>query len=191
MNIVVRKATHADLQYAQAICDEMEESAKKRGTGIAKRDPEYIKKKMNDENSVIAFVGGKIAGFSYIEVYDDGEFVANSGLIVFPEFRALGIAKKIKKEIFKLSRSKFKKAKIVSITTSAIVMKMNTDLDFKPVTFSELPVSDRFWNGCKSCVNYEILMKKDKKVCLCTGLLYDPEKNQSKIKKFIQKWQKK
>ena len=135
--IVVRIATEADQKFAEDICKEMEESAKQRGTGIAKRAPQYLAQKMAHQNAVIAFVDHKIAGFSYIEVYDDGEFITNSGLIVFPGFRNLGLAKRIKKEIFKLSRNKFKGAKIVSITTSSPVMKLNTELGFKPVTFEE------------------------------------------------------
>ncbi len=187
--IVVRIATEADQKFAEDICNEMEESAKKRGTGIAKRAPEYIARKMANQNAVIAFIDDKIAGFSYIEIYDDGEFVTNSGLIIFPEYRKLGIAKKIKKEIFKLSKTKFKGAKIVSITTSSAVMKMNTALGFRPVTFEELPVSDAFWKGCQSCVNYDVLSRNNRKMCLCTGLLYDKEKNS--FIKILDKWRKK
>ncbi|APD08128.1 argininosuccinate synthase [Flavobacteriaceae bacterium UJ101] len=187
--IVVRIATEADQKFAEDICKEMEESAKKRGTGIAKRAPEYLAQKMIHQNAIIALVDNKIAGFSYIEIYDDGEFITNSGLIVFPEFRNLGLAKKIKKEIFKLSRTKFKGAKIVSITTSSAVLKLNTELSFRPVTFEELPVSESFWKGCQSCVNYDVLSRNNRKMCLCTGLLYDKEKKS--FIKILDKWRKK
>ena len=52
-------------------------------------------------------------------------------------------------------------------------MKMNTELGFKPVTFSELTDDEEFWNGCKECRNYDILQRNNFKMCLCTGLLYD------------------
>ena len=179
--IVIRITNIEDQKYANDISKEIENSAKKRGTGIAKRSPYYISRKIKSGNAIIAFVNNQLAGFSYIEIYDDGEFVANSGLIVFPKFRRMGIARRIKHKIFELSREKFKNAKIVSITTSSPVMKLNTELGFEPVTFDNLPVSNSFWNGCKSCENYDILQRKDKKMCLCTGLLYDAnEKNKMK-----------
>ncbi|WP_185870274.1 argininosuccinate synthase domain-containing protein [Blattabacterium cuenoti] len=172
MKIKVRVSHDEDTKYASLICQKIQESAKSRGTGIAKKDPEYIKSKMISGNSVIAFCDGEIAGFSYLEVFQNEEFVVNSGLIVFPEFRKKGLARIIKVEIFQLSRKKFPNSKIFSITTSHSVIKMNTKLGFKPVTFSELPQSEEFWKGCKSCANFDILTRNQRKMCLCTGLLY-------------------
>lgn len=185
MNIQVRIAQADDVLHALAICSEIEESAKARKTGIAKRDPEYIKKKMTDGNAVIAFCNDKIAGFSYIETFQKEAFVANSGMIVFPEFRQCGIAKLIKSEIFRLSRKKFPKAKIFSITTSAPVLKMNKAIGFKPVAFTYLTQSEDFWKGCKSCTNYDILTKNKRKMCLCTGLLYDPGEKKPRNKLLL------
>jgi len=150
------------------------ESAKQRKTGIAKRDPNYIIEKMKSGNAVIAFDDqDDLAGFSYIETYEDEKFVVNSGLIVRPNLRDSGIGRQIKHSIFKLSRTKFPNSKIFSITTSLAVMKMNYNLGYKPVTFSELTQSDQFWKGCQGCKNYEILMENERKMCLCTGLVYD------------------
>jgi hypothetical protein len=65
----------------------MESSAKVRGTGIAKRNPEYITQKMEEGKAVIALTkDGTWVGFCYIETWE-GEYVANSGLIVSPDFR--------------------------------------------------------------------------------------------------------
>ncbi|WP_259288453.1 argininosuccinate synthase domain-containing protein [Candidatus Karelsulcia muelleri] len=176
MKITVRIANSDDKKYASIICKEIESSAKVRGTGISKRDPEYIKKKMDDGFSVIAFFNGDLAGFSYFEVFENKNFLSNSGLIVFPKYRLHGLAKMIKLEIFKLSKKKFTNSKIFSITTSPAVIKINTDLGFNPVLFSDLTKSKKFWKGCKSCTNYDILIRNKKKMCLCTGLLYDPKK---------------
>ncbi len=44
-NIIVREAEEPDGKYAQIISEEMESSAKIRGTGISKRSPESIRKK--------------------------------------------------------------------------------------------------------------------------------------------------
>lgn len=172
--ILVANDTH--LSFAQIICDEMASSAKARGTGIAKRSPEYIQQKMREGKAVIAFnKEGIWAGFCYIETWSHGEYVANSGLIVAPAFRKGGLAKAIKKKIFELSRQKYPDAKIFGLTTGLAVMKINSELGYEPVTYSELTQDEAFWAGCKSCVNYDILMSKERKNCLCTGMLYDPK----------------
>ena len=172
--IMVANESHQD--FAQIICDEMASSAQARGTGIAKRTPEYIKDKIKEGKAVIAFSeDGVWAGFCYIETWSHGEYVANSGLIVAPAFRKGGLARQIKKKIFELSRKKFPDAKIFGLTTGLAVMKINSELGYEPVTYSELTQDEAFWAGCKSCVNYEILMSKERKNCMCTGMLYDPK----------------
>jgi hypothetical protein len=157
----------------------MASSAKARGTGIAKRSPEYISQKMIEGKAVIAVTKeNQWVGFCYIEAWGHEKFVANSGLIVAPEFRKTGIAKSIKQRIFELSRQKYPDAKIFGLTTGLAVMKINSDLGYKPVTYSELTDDDNFWAGCKSCVNYDILMSKGRKNCLCTAMLFDPKDHQ-------------
>ena len=173
--IIVRVANSSDTHYAQTITDEMESSAKARGTGIAKRSPEYVAKKMEEGKAVIAVeANGAWVGFCYIEVWEHERFVANSGLIVAPAYRKSGVAKQIKQTIFNLSRKKYPQAKIFGLTTGLAVMKINSDLGYEPVTYSELTNDEEFWAGCKSCVNYDILMSKDRKNCMCTAMLYDP-----------------
>jgi hypothetical protein len=173
-NIVIANESH--LGFADTICDEMASSAKARGTGIAKRTPDYIQEKIREGKAVIAFSEkGEWAGFCYIETWSHGEYVANSGLIVAPQFRKGGLAKAIKKKIFKLSREKYPDAKIFGLTTGLAVMKINSELGYEPVTYSELTQDEAFWAGCKSCVNYDILMSKERKNCMCTAMLYDPK----------------
>lgn len=175
-NYQVLIAEESHFHFAETICQEMEESAKARGTGIAKRSPEYIREKMREGKAVIALSdNGEWAGFCYIETWSHGEYVANSGLIVSPKFRKGGLAKKIKKKIFALSRQKYPNAKLFGLTTGLAVMKINSELGYEPVTYSELTQDEAFWAGCKSCVNYEILMSKDRKNCMCTAMLYDPQ----------------
>jgi hypothetical protein len=125
---------------------------------------------------VIAFApDGKWAGFCYIETWSHGQYVANSGLIVAPAYRKGGVAKAIKKKIFELSRQKYPDAKLFGLTTGLAVMKINSELGYEPVTYSELTQDEAFWAGCKSCVNYDILMSKERKNCMCTAMLYDPK----------------
>ncbi len=173
--IIVRVATSDDFQYAQTITDEMAASAQARGTGIAKRSTEYIQQKMEEGKAVIAVTKDKQwVGFCYIEAWGKEGFVANSGLIVAPAFRKTGIAKSIKKKIFNLSRERYPNAKIFGLTTGLAVMKINSDLGYEPVTYSELTDDENFWAGCKSCVNYDILVSKERKNCMCTAMLFDP-----------------
>jgi len=172
MDIVIANESH--IKYASVISETISDSAKVRGTGIAKRTPEYIIKRLVNGNAVIALDGDKFAGFCYIEVWGHQKFVANSGLIVHPDYRNQGLAKKIKKAIFELSRKKFPEAKIFGITTGLAVMKMNYELGYKPVTFSELTDDPEFWKGCQTCKNFDILTRTEQKMCLCTGMLYDP-----------------
>ena len=176
LDIVIRVATSSDSKYAETITTEMEQSAKARGTGIAKRSPEYLSNKMEEGKAVIAHTkDGAWVGFCYIETWSHGAFVANSGLIVSPAFRKSGIAKQIKEHIFKLSRQLFPESKIFGLTTGLAVMKINSDLGYEPVTYSELTQDEEFWSGCKSCVNFDILMSKERKNCMCTAMLYDPK----------------
>lgn len=175
-NIIVREAIAADTQWAETITNEMAESAKARGTGIAKRSPEYVKMKMEEGKAVVAHTeAGEWVGFCYIESWEHEKFVANSGLIVAPAFRKSGVAKQIKQKVFALSRKKYPHAKIFGLTTGLAVMKINSDLGYEPVTYSELTNDEEFWKGCQSCVNFEILMSKNRKNCMCTAMLYDPE----------------
>ncbi|GJM27648.1 MAG: N-acetyltransferase [Cyclobacteriaceae bacterium] len=176
MDVVISIADDSHLKYTQQISTMMAEAAKARGTGIAERTPDYLSEKIKQGKAVIALSGQQLAGFCYIESWGHEQYVANSGLIVHPDFRRTGLAKKIKKKIFDLSRLKFPNAKIFGITTSLAVMKINSELGYKPVTFSELTTDESFWKGCLSCQNYDILQRTNKSHCLCTGMLYHPEK---------------
>lgn len=175
-NIIIRVATAADKVYSKTITDEMEASAAARGTGIAKRSPDYIEQKIDEGKAVIAITDqNEWVGFCYIETWSHGEYVANSGLIVAPAFRKSGVAKSIKQKIFNLSRQKYPDSKLFGLTTGLAVMKINSDLGYEPVTYSELTQDEAFWAGCKSCVNYDILMSKERKNCMCTAMLFDPK----------------
>lgn len=173
-NIVVDFAKEEHAVYAPRICDLIYESALQRGTGIARRSNEYISRKITSGKAVVALDGDRLIGFSYIECWGHGDFVATSGLIVDPEYRHLGLAARIKEKTFELARKMFPYAKIFSITTSLPVMKLNSRMGYKPVTFSELTDDEEFWQGCKGCVNYDILQRNNRRMCLCTGMLFDP-----------------
>ena len=185
MKLEVSSEKH--LVYVDQIRDEMANSAKARGTGIATRTREYLTEKILEGKAVVALDDdGTWAGFCYIETWSDGAYVANSGLIVSPNFRNIGLARSIKERVFKLSRERFPNAKIFGLTTGLAVMKINSDLGYKPVIYSELTQDEQFWNGCKNCVNYEILKSKDRKNCLCTAMLYEPDNKKEQNKNNLE-----
>lgn len=186
-DFIVIPANASHVGYAEQICNEMFESAKARGTGIARRKPEYVAGKMEEGKSVIALhKDGRWAGFCYIETWSHGNYVANSGLIVNTEFRKFGLAKAIKNRVFKLSREKYPEAKIFGLTTGLAVMKINSDLGYEPVPYSELTQDEEFWKGCTSCVNFQILQNKERKNCLCTAMLWDPAEKEKELRLKIE-----
>lgn len=173
VNVKIIVADVQYVNYAEQVCELIVEAAKLRGTGIAKRTPDYIRSKISDGKSVIALDGDKIVGFCYIETWEHGKYVANSGLIVDPNYRGQKLAIRIKRKILELSNYMFPEAKVFGITTSNVVLNINFKLGYKPVTFSELTTDPAFWSGCQGCVNYDILQRTDHKMCLCTGMIYD------------------
>lgn len=176
VKIYVADASHEE--YVDLILDTIREAAKKRGTGIAERTHEYVATKMKEGKAVIALdEDGKFAGFSYIETWGNKQYVTTSGLIVHPDFLGMGIAKRIKDYTFTLARVRWPHAKIFSLTSGDAVMKMNTALGYVPVSFNQLTDDEAFWRGCQGCINHPILEMKQRKFCICTGMLYDPEKH--------------
>ena len=175
IQVVVADASHE--KYVDTILETIADAAKVRGTGIAKRTHEYLLTKMKEAKAVIALSGDRFAGFSYIETWGNKEYVTTSGLIVHPDFRGMGVAKRIKDMTFTLARTRWPHAKIFSLTSGAAVMAMNTQLGYKPVTFADLTDDEAFWRGCNGCVNVDILQRTGRKYCICTGMLFDPEEH--------------
>ena len=176
-DIKIKVADADDEKYVDTIIDTIREAAKKRGTGIAERTHEYVATKMKESKAVLALCGDKFAGFSYIETWGNKHYVTTSGLIVHPDYLGMGVARRIKDYTFTLARVRWPNAKIFSLTSGDAVMKMNTQLGYVPVSFNQLTDDDAFWKGCEGCCNHDILMAKNRKFCICTGMLYDPEKH--------------
>lgn len=178
--IDVQIANESHVKYVDIILKTIADAAKVRGTGIAKRNPEYITKKILEGKTIIALDGDEFAGFCYIETWGNKQFVANSGLIVVEKYRGHGLAKRIKHTAFELSRQRYPEAKLFGLTTGAAVMKINYALGYRPVTFAELTSDEAFWKGCQSCVNYDILQRQKRRFCICTAMLYDPQEHEEK-----------
>ena len=172
IDVMVADASHE--VYVDTILETIRNAAAVRGTGIAERTHEYVATKMKEGKAIIALCGDTFAGFTYIESWGNKQYVATSGLIVHPDFRGLGLAKRIKQASVQLARLRWPKAKIFSLTSGAAVMKMNTELGYVPVTFNELTDDESFWKGCEGCINHDILKAKNRKFCICTAMLYDP-----------------
>ena len=175
IKIVVADESHE--KYVDSILQTISDAASVRGTGIARRTHDYLLSKILQAKAVIALAGDRFAGFSYIETWENKKYVTTSGLIVHPDFRGQGIAKRIKDLTFSLARTRWPNAKIFSLTSGAAVMTMNTQLGYKPVTFAELTDDDAFWDGCNGCKNVDILRRTDRHYCICTAMLFDPEEH--------------
>ncbi len=172
IRVIVADASHE--KYVDTILETIAAAAKVRGTGIAKRTHEYLATKMKETKAVIALCGDRFAGFSYIETWGNKHYVTTSGLIVHPDFRGMGVSKRIKDTTFTLARLRWPEAKIFSLTSGSAVMKMNSQLGYLPVTFADLTDDEAFWRGCEGCVNFDVLQRTDRRYCICTGMLYDP-----------------
>lgn len=177
MIIELIRAGKDHFHLAQAISDMIAEAAKDKDSGLAHRSVEDICQKMEEGKAVVALVESNVAGFCYLAPWESNRFVAHSGLIVNSKYRGLGIAKKLKAECFALTREKYPNAKIFGLTTSGAVMEINSSLGYKAAPYAKLTNDDAFWKGCESCANFDLLQKFGRKVCLCTGMLYDPEKD--------------
>ncbi len=175
IQVIVADASHE--KYVDTILKTISDAAKVRGTGIAKRTHEYLATKMKEAKAVIALDGDKFAGFSYIETWGNKQYVTTSGLIVHPDYRGLGLSKRIKNLTFTLARVRWPQAKIFSLTSGSAVMKMNTQLGYHPVTFSDLTDDEAFWRGCEGCINVDVLHRTNRRYCICTAMLYDPEEH--------------
>lgn len=174
LEIDVMVADDSHEKYVDTILQTIEDAAKVRGTGIAKRSHEYVTQKMKEGKAIIALAGEEFAGFSYIESWGNKQFVATSGLIVSDKFRNQGLAKRIKHAAFQLARLRWPKAKLFSLTSGSAVMKLNTELGYFPVTFADLTDDEAFWRGCNGCINHDVLVRTQQKYCICTAMLFDP-----------------
>ena len=176
-DIQVMVADESHVKYVDTILQTIADAAQVRGTGIAKRSPDYVATKMKEAKAVIALQGERFAGFSYIETWGNKHYVTTSGLIVHPDFRGMGVAKRIKNMTFTLARIRWPHAKIFSLTSGSAVMKMNTQLGYHPVTFSDLTTDEAFWRGCEGCINKDVLHRTNRRYCICTAMLFDPEEH--------------
>ena len=173
-------ATKEHLEYVSEVVQLIEEASKIKGTGLALRSNEYITKKIAQNKAVIALYKDSVAGFCYIESWENKKYVANSGLIVSDKYRKAGLAKRIKERAFELSRTKYPNSSVFGLTTSLAVMKINSALGYIPVTFTEITMDEEFWKGCETCNYYDILQRTNREKCLCTGMLYSPNSAKAK-----------
>ncbi|MEX0987111.1 MAG: GNAT family N-acetyltransferase [Bacteroidales bacterium] len=172
MKFEIYIAEEKDLVYLDDIEQGILSASKVKGTGIAVRDRDYLSKKILEGKAIIAVHSdGTWAGFCYIESWGHNKFVANSGLVVNPDFRGQGLASSIKAKALELSARLFPEARLFGLTTSLAVMKINSSLGYHPVTFSELTTDDDFWKGCQTCPYYDILVRTRRTQCLCTAML--------------------
>ena len=175
------------IRYVEEILTTIEESSKARGTGIARRSPDYVAQKMIEGKAIIALCENEFAGFCYIESWSNKQYIVNSGLIVNPKYRGMGLAKRIKRFSFNYSRRLYPEAKLFGLTSGAAVLKINHELGYRPVTFEQLTDDPAFWRGCQTCVNFDVLTRTDYKRCICTAMLYDPQEHPDEVLEELDK----
>ena len=175
------------IRYVEEILTTIEESSKARGTGIARRSPDYVAQKMIEGKAIIALCENEFAGFCYIESWSNKQYIVNSGLIVNPKYRGMGLAKRIKRFSFNYSRRLYPEAKLFGLTSGAAVLKINHELGYRPVTFEQLTDDTAFWRGCQTCVNFDVLTRTDYKRCICTAMLYDPQEHPDEVLEELDK----
>ncbi len=159
--ITVRIATKKDYCYAEIISKELNTSAANRGVQIKNRTPKYILDKMETGLAIVAINSEteEWIGFSTLEVWEHEQFVANTGLIIAPKYRGHGFSMLIKSKLFELSRQKYPKAKIFSLTGNPNIIQINQTLGFTTVPFSTILNDNLFLTGCNSWVNYSEIMR--------------------------------
>jgi len=170
-------ANKSHLKYVQIICDTISKSAKEKEVNIAIRTPVFIANKIKEGNAVVALDKGDFMGFCYLDLWQNNTYVVHSGLIVAPNHRNLGVAKQLKIKLFQHSKEKYPNAKVFGITTSSSIVKINRKLGYQLVSYCELTTDKGFWDGCKTCDNYNTLISNDYKKCYCTGMLYCAKSN--------------
>jgi hypothetical protein len=171
--IVVRLATEHDQRFVQNIITEIEIASQIKGTGICKREPAFISQKITEGNAVMAVTpSGAWAGFCYIQPHDNGQFVSSCALVISRNFRNRGIASQIKAQVLALAKNKYPAARIFGLTTSHVVERINAQLNYVEVSYAEVTQADTFWQSCRSCENYQLLLQQDKKKCLCKAMVY-------------------
>lgn len=172
-NIIVRTAVAGDVHHVDTIIEHINQAAANPESGICKRSATLLTNKIIAGDAVIAVTpDDRWAGFSYIAAWDEDRFVSSCALTVADEFRQSGLARSIKSAILELARTKYEHAVVFGLTTSLAVMKINAQLGYKPVTYSEITNNEAFWESCKTCQHYDILERKQRKNCLCTAMVF-------------------
>lgn len=154
----------------------MADSAAKRGTGIPRRNEDYVNRKIMAGLAIIAVDSetGEWAGFCCIEAWEHERYIANSGLIVHSRYRGMGISKEIKVKLFELGREKFPMSKIFSLTTNAAVIHVNSELGYKTIPYAEVMSDEYFLVGNNCWVNYIELMCNPQTASRYTAMIFDP-----------------
>ena len=170
-DLEVRESTPADVHLAaaasaliDAVADEYD---------IARRTPEWLAAKIEKRRAAVALDGETLVGFGYWSAWEGDAFVSHSGLVVSPEVKGRGVGRLLKAVLFDSTRRQLPQAKILSLTTSPQVRKMNLSLGFRVVPLDQLTKDEAFWAGCQSCRNYADVQARGERCC-CEGMLWVP-----------------
>lgn len=168
----VRESTPEDVRYAEAASALIDQASAE--FDIAKRTPEWLAAKIRARRAAIALAGGELVGFGYWSAWENDTFISHSGLVVRSDYRGTGLGRDLKMVLFDSSRRRLPEASLMSLTTSPQVRKLNLSLGFEIVPLEQLTKDPAFWEGCRTCRNYEEVQARGQQCC-CEGMLLRPE----------------
>ncbi len=169
----MRESRPEDARLAEAASELIAQAASE--FDIARRAPDWLRKKIEKGRAALALRGDELVGFGYWSAWENDAFVSHSGLVVKPGLRGRGLGKRLKRVLFDSSRRALPRATLMSLTTSPQVKELNLELGFRIVPLELLTKDPAFWEGCKTCRNYAEVQRQGKKCC-CEGMILEPER---------------
>ncbi len=170
--IEVRESTPEDTPRAEQAAHLIAEASSHHD--IATRTTEWLAKKVRARRAAVALDGDELVGFGYWSSWQEDTFVSHSGLVVRADYRGAGLGGDLKRVLFDSSRRQLPDARLISLTTSPQVRKLNLALGFEIVPLDQLTQDPAFWEGCKTCRNYEDVVARGEQCC-CEGMLLLPD----------------
>jgi GNAT superfamily N-acetyltransferase len=169
--IEVRVSTSRDVVHVARI-QALLEVAHQSGAIVAGRSAEYVAAALKEKRAVVVVRGELLVGFATAHAWQSEQYVSHSAMVVAPEFRGRGLARRMKALLIETSRRRWPNAAILSLTLSTQVERLNKSFGFEPVPYCDLTTDPEFWAGCEGCMHHAHLKRNQQQDCHCwSGLL--------------------
>jgi len=177
----VRRAAESDLQFVPSVASAIDDEVAAGAIGIARRSAADLASRIRTGEAIIALAaeatsdhapaGADWAGFCYVAAWEEGRFVSTSGLIVAPQHRGRGLAKRLKERALELAAERYPGAIAFGLSTSSAVARINEELGFRAASYSALPADSAFWDGCRTCPLHADLVANERRTCHCRAVI--------------------